>query len=195
MLNYFQVPWPAAKRSYDLLHGVKLQFDNVQAFPAGDQGRNKRPASDAFDKERISDVLQREVFGPPSDESKATAEIGQSVGVQDLSTQLMAHILGLDVSGVVESTSYFPGYRWWPKSIQTEGGTRPQQQPPPLQSPPPPPSSAHPGSPDAWPMEGFGMEGGHSFNYEQQSMGGYQFGPTSAEVQQNGLFYNLQDLM
>jgi len=193
-LKALEVPWPAAKRSYDLLHGVKLQFDNVQAFPAGDQGRNKRPASDAFDKERISDVLQREVFGPPNEESKATAEIGQSVGVQDLSTQLMAHILGLDVSGVVESTSYFPGYRWWPKTNLSEDG-RPHQPPPPLHPPPPQTAPAHSNSPDSWPMEGFGMDSGtHNFSYESQAMGGYQFGP-AGETQQNGLFYNLQDLM
>lgn len=107
-----QIPWPAAGRSYDLLHGVKLQIDNPQTFSSGNRRRNKRPASDAFDKERISDVLQREAFGPPNNESKVTSELGNSVGVQDLSQQLMAHILGINVTGVTESTSYFPGYRW-----------------------------------------------------------------------------------
>lgn len=112
LANDFQIPWPAAKRSYDLLHGVKLQIDNPQTYATGTRGRNKRPLPDAFDKERISDVLQREAFGPPNNESKVTSELGQSVGVQDLSEQLMAHILGMDVTGVTESTSYFPGYRW-----------------------------------------------------------------------------------
>lgn len=180
-LKDMEIPWPAAKRSYDLLHGVKLQFDNVQAFTPGDQGRNKRPASDAFDKERISDVIQREAFGPPNNENNATSGIGENVGVQDLSTQLMAHILGLDVSGVVESTSYFPGYRWWPRMLPEE---LEQEQPGQQQQ-----------SPEAWPMEAFGMEPAPNFNYETQEMGAYQQYGCPGDVVQNGLFYNLQDLM
>lgn len=36
--------------------------------------------------------------------------------MQDLTTRIMAHMLGLDVPGVEASTSYYPGYEWWPRS-------------------------------------------------------------------------------
>jgi hypothetical protein len=89
---------------------VKLQFDNLQGFTSsGNQGRNKRPASDAFEKDQLSEVLPKETIGPPIQESKVTTGFGDHVGVQDLSNQLMAHILGLDVNpvGIVDSTNPF----------------------------------------------------------------------------------------
>ena len=39
-------------------------------------------------------------------------------GVQDLSTRIMAHMLGLEMPGVEPSTSFFPGYEWWPRNNQ-----------------------------------------------------------------------------
>ena len=113
-----------------MLHGVKLQFDNLQGFTSsGNQGRNKRPASDAFEKDQLSEVLPKETIDPPILESKVTTGFGDHVGVQDLSNQLMAHILGLDVNpGAVDSSNpFFPSYRWWPKSPQfsDQGGIHP----------------------------------------------------------------------
>lgn len=170
-----------------MLHGVKLQFDNLQGFTSsGNQGRNKRPASDAFEKE----VLPREAIGPPVHDSKVTAGFRDHVGVQDLSNQLMAHILGLDVNpGVVDSTnSHFPGYRWWPKSPQFSdqgGGVQP-------------PSEVFLG--DSWPLDTsyLGMDPNFA-SYEPQSInvGGFPYSvpPPEEGLVQNSLFYGLQDLM
>lgn len=106
-----------------------------------------------------------------------------------LPQQLMAHILGIDVGpGLTESTSYFPGYRWWPKSSspgQESDRSIMQQQSP----------TASTGSPEGWPMESFAMDTAPNFVYDSQSMGNYQqqYGPPAASG--NGMFYDMQDLM
>jgi len=190
-LKDLEKPWPASSRSYDLLHGVKLQFDNLQGFTSsGNQGRNKRPASAAFEK-KDQEVLAKEAIGPPTYDNKVTAEFGDHVGVQDLSNQLMAHILGLDVSpGVVDSTNpHFPGYRWWPKSPQfsDQGGG--------FQPPPPPEGFLS----ESWPLDTayLGMDSGFA-GYEPQpiSAGGFAYAvPPQEGLVENNLFYNLQELM
>lgn len=190
-LKDLEKPWPASSRAYDLLHGVKLQFDNLQGFTSsGNQGRNKRPASDAFEKDHVPEVLPREAIGPPILDSKVTAGFGDHVGVQDLSNQLMAHILGLDVNpSVADSTnSLFAGYRWWPKSPQfsDQGGV--------LQ----PPQEGFMG--DSWPLDTSYLGMDPSFaSYEPQPMGvggfPYVVPPPQDGLVQNDLFYNLQDLM
>jgi len=166
---------------------VKLQFDNLQGFtPSGNQGRNKRLASDAFGKE----VSPTEAIGSPGHDSKVAPGFGDHVGVQDLSNQLMAHILGLDVNpGVIDSTnSYFPGYRWWPKSPQfSDQGGGVQQ-----------PSEVFMG--DSWPLDASYLGMDPSFaGYEPQpvSVGGFHYvaPPPQEGLVQNNLFYNLQDLM
>jgi len=171
---------------------VKLQFDNLHGFTSsGNQGRNKRPASDAFEKDQRSEVSPREAIGPPVLDSKVAAGFGDHVGVQDLSNQLMAHILGLDVNpGVVDSTnSYFPGYRWWPKSPQFSdqgGGVQPQPE-------------GFLG--DSWPLDTSYLGMDPSFaSYEAQpmSVGGFPYNmvpPPQEGLAQDNMFYTLQDMV
>ena len=170
---------------------MKLQFDNLQGFTSsGNQGRNKRPASAAFEKDQPSEVFPREAIGQPTQDNKVTAGFGDQVGVQDLSNQLMARILGLDVNpGIVDSAnSYFPGYRWWPKSPQFSdqgGGIQPS-------------TEGFPG--DSWPVDTsyLGMEPSFA-GYEPQPIGvgsfPYVVAPPQEGLVQHNLFYNLQDLM
>jgi len=171
---------------------VKLQFDNLQGFTSsGNQGRNKRPASAAFEKDKPLEVSPREAIGPPTHDNKVTAGFGDYVGVQDLSNQLMARILGLDVNpGVVEpANSHFPNYRWWPKPSQfgDQGGGL---QPPPEEFPE-----------ESWPLDTsyLGMDPAGFAGYEPQPIGGGGFPYVVALPQeglvQNNLYYNLQDLM
>jgi hypothetical protein len=111
--------WPSASRAYELLNGVKIQFDNAWTHLDSSPDRHKRQADDAFGREKSSDLLQREAFGVLAD--KAT----DSSGVQDISTRIMAHMLGLDIPGIEPSTSYLPGYEWWPRHDENgDGGER-----------------------------------------------------------------------
>lgn len=74
--------------------------------------RQKRGADDAFGREKSSDFLQREAFGDSSPKERITS----TAGIQDISTRMMAHMLGLDIPGIEPSTSYYPGYEWWPRA-------------------------------------------------------------------------------
>ncbi|KAK0481545.1 fungal-specific transcription factor domain-containing protein [Armillaria novae-zelandiae] len=118
-LKDMEVVWPSASRAWDLLNGVQLTFDNAQTSEdSNSPGRHKRQADIAFAQEKSSDYLQREAFGdlngPPQPEQAET-------GVQDLSTRIMAHMLGLDIPGIEPSTSFYPGYEWWPRNGQSQG--------------------------------------------------------------------------
>lgn len=113
--------WPSAGRAWTLLEGVSIQLDNALPVDSqGDDRRNsKRPADDAFGQEKNSDYLSRAVFEQPAEASP---------GAQDVNTRIMAHMLGLDVPGVEPSTSYYPGYEWWPS--RADGQAQQQQQQP-----------------------------------------------------------------
>ncbi|KAF8640616.1 hypothetical protein AX17_000277 [Amanita inopinata Kibby_2008] len=103
--------WPSASRAWDLLNGVQLGAQGIHISHSQGSERHKRPAEDAFGLERSSDYLQREVFEVPQSEASVRGENG----VQELGTRIMAHMLGLDIPGVEPSTSYYPGYEWWPR--------------------------------------------------------------------------------
>lgn len=126
--------WPSASRAWDLLNGVKLS-DGVRAAQllqthGQSSDRQKRLADDAFGQEKGLDYPQRDVF----DDERGSVSGNQGSlenqnGVQELSTRIMAHMLGLDIPGIEPSTSYYPGYQWWPRpSGQGESSTQPASQ-------------------------------------------------------------------
>jgi hypothetical protein len=113
--------WPSATRAWDLLNGVKMDDILPPQFP--DPARYKRQADDAFGHEKN---LPQEVL------KKAEAHHEGENGVQDLGSRIMAHMFGFHVPGVEPSTSFLPGYEWWPRS---DGDSRPAT----LAEPPNPP--------------------------------------------------------
>lgn len=136
--------WPSAGRAWALLEGVSIQLDN-SALPTnspGDDRRNsKRHADDAFGLEKNSDYLSRAAFEQPAE------ALGEAPGAQDINTRIMAHMLGLDVPGVEPSTSYYPGYEWWPSRAE---GQAQQQDPMPLSPADCPPTFDSPASLEEW---------------------------------------------
>lgn len=113
VLKGMQTTWPSAGRAWDLLNGVRVQVDSNMPPLVHGPDRQKRAADDAFG-ERSSDVLQREAFGDVLQRERAP----QNSGIQEISTRMMAHMLGLDIPGIEPSTSYYPGYEWWPRAHQ-----------------------------------------------------------------------------
>ncbi|KAI9570337.1 fungal-specific transcription factor domain-containing protein [Boletus coccyginus] len=111
-LRSMQTTWPSAARTWDLLNGVKVQVDSNLTPMLQGPDRQKRGADDAFGGEKSSDFLQREVFGDSGSKGPMTS----TAGIHDISTRMMAHMLGLDIPGIEPSTSYYPGYEWWPRA-------------------------------------------------------------------------------
>lgn len=95
-----------------MLHGAKVQVDSNLTPMSQGPDRQKRGADDAFGREKSSDFLQREAFGNSGSKEQMTS----NAGIQDISTRMMAHMLGLDIPGIEPSTSYYPGYEWWPRA-------------------------------------------------------------------------------
>ncbi|KAG9222442.1 hypothetical protein CCMSSC00406_0002777 [Pleurotus cornucopiae] len=102
-LEDMAIVWPSASRAWDLLNNVKLGFDKVHTMPPQNMARNKRLAEDAFAQESTPEA--------PSSFDPAAVN-----GVQDLNMRIMAHMLGLDIPGIEASTSFYPGYEWWPRT-------------------------------------------------------------------------------
>ncbi|KAJ2921023.1 hypothetical protein H1R20_g16074, partial [Candolleomyces eurysporus] len=128
-LKDLELAWPSAARAWELLNGVHLGNNTTATYweiPSSQQDRSKskRAADDAFGQNRPADYGQREVYGSLPNEQPQN---NNANGVQDLSTRLMAHMLGLDMPGVVPSTSFFPGYEWWPRTNQGYPQPPPQQ--------------------------------------------------------------------
>lgn len=122
-LQEMQVVWPSAARAWELLDGVKLGYEKAFSVPqgAGDRSDRKRDLDNAFGPEdqKNSDYLQREAFGTYSN---ARQEPSPQNGMRDLSQRIMAHMLGLDIPGIEPSTSFYPGYEWWPRGMQEPTG-------------------------------------------------------------------------
>jgi len=95
--------WPSAVWVRQLLEGAAVQLGHMQ----GTTGRPKRDIETAFGGERASNIIEREAFGPPPQEYAAPQTVGDNAR--------LAQTLGLDVPGVEPSTSFYPGYQWWPR--------------------------------------------------------------------------------
>ncbi|EKM84077.1 hypothetical protein AGABI1DRAFT_117526 [Agaricus bisporus var. burnettii JB137-S8] len=141
-LKDMEILWPSASRAWELLNGVKLS-DGVCAVPLpqvhGQQTeRQKRPADDAFGQEKNPEYPQSGVYERGNGTTNQNAS-GSQTGVHDLSTRIMAHMLGLDIQGIEPSSmSYYPGYQWWPGSSgQGESSTQHTSEPihPPMSDP------------------------------------------------------------
>jgi hypothetical protein len=130
-LKQMEVTWPSAGRAWALLEGAKVQLDNAAPSIQGEE-RRKRPADDAFGQEKIFDFSQG-AFRPVDQEQ--TLVRGNVPGMQDMSNRILAHMLGIDVPGIEPSTSYYPGYQWWPRASQAVS---------PLYEQPPMPTMIHP---------------------------------------------------
>ena len=116
--------WPSARRAWDLLHGAKVNVDKglLASFANGNQ-RVKRGADDAFGSEKISSALPRDTFdGLDRSATEMPAPLADSAG-----NRMLAHMLGLDIPGIEPSTSYLPGYEWWPRANPTIGSDQSSQ--------------------------------------------------------------------
>lgn len=155
--------WPSAGRAWALLEGVSIQLDNALPMDSpgndGQRRNSKRLADDAFGKEKNSDYLSREAFEQPAE------ALGEAPGAQDVNTRIMAHMLGLDVPGIQPSTSYYPGYEWWPSRADGQQQQQPQEQQQPVPvSPECQPTFDSPASLEEW-LRAASMAGKSAPNY------------------------------
>lgn len=104
-LKDMEMVWPSASRAWDLLNGVKM--DDILSPQLQDPARYKRQADDAFGHEK---------GGPQEVLKNAQAHNEAENGPQALGTRIMAQMFGFHVPGVEPSTSFLPGYEWWPRS-------------------------------------------------------------------------------
>ena len=107
--------WPSALRAWELLNGAKVHVDNgILRF--NEVQRFKRHADDAFGTADTntngSAGLLTQSFGLAPSIAVDAAAAPQASNTEN---RLLAHMLGLDLPGVEPSTSYLPGYEWWPR--------------------------------------------------------------------------------
>lgn len=122
--------WPSALRAWELLNGAKVHVDNsILRFK--EVHRYKRPADDAFGTGDTNTNggagLLTQSFGLGSSASAGVDAVA-APQVSTAENRLLAHMLGLDIPGVEPSTSYLPGYEWWPRD-QNKSQTPDSSQP------------------------------------------------------------------
>ncbi len=132
--------WPSALRAWELLNGAKVHVDN-RILRFNEVQRYKRHADDAFGTSDTNGAgLLTQSFGLGSSLGVDAAAAPQASTPEN---RLLAHMLGLDIPGVEPSTSYLPGYEWWPRD-QNKPQTPDSSQP---VSPSPPGSGSSHSSP------------------------------------------------
>ncbi|KAJ7597406.1 fungal-specific transcription factor domain-containing protein [Mycena floridula] len=119
-LKDMAVVWPSASRAWDLLSGVKIGVDDGHTYPPNTAERHKRDADHAFGQD---EYLRRDSYGVPRAARQLPGH-GDS-GVQDLSSRIMANMLGLEVGGL-EPLQFLPG--WPQRSVPTSSHHHHQQQ-------------------------------------------------------------------
>ncbi|KAI0719947.1 fungal-specific transcription factor domain-containing protein [Cerioporus squamosus] len=112
--------WPTASRLRTLLEGAKVRLDQ-SAYPVdGQGGRNKRSVEDALGSSKNPDVAGHvhDMYQMPIlDGYRGT---GQSSGAWD-HARMLPHTLGVAPTADT-STSFYPGYQWWPNQLLTTEG-------------------------------------------------------------------------
>jgi len=119
-LKMMELVWPSALRAWVLLNGVQVRFDSALTPLVQAPDRHKRPADDAFGRDKGSGYLHYYDASAGDMSSSPNAN-----GVQDLNTRMMAHMLGLDVPAIEPSTQYYTGCEWWPPADQNMLSTLP----------------------------------------------------------------------
>ncbi|PCH33995.1 hypothetical protein WOLCODRAFT_87174 [Wolfiporia cocos MD-104 SS10] len=113
--------WPSSTRVRTLLQGANVKKDQLSLTMQNQQElRQKRSVEEALGAERNSDILNRETLNRPSYPGAEMAPPGQALN-NDLTTRMMLHPLGLGTPGMDPSSSYYPGYQWWPRTNVDEG--------------------------------------------------------------------------
>lgn len=80
--------------------------------------RNKRTADDAFSREN-SNILQQDAY---NELTKRGPHVAMPDSVEPTTTHtVLAQMLGISLPGVEPSTSYLPGYAWWPRQGEQNG--------------------------------------------------------------------------
>lgn len=119
--------WPSASRAWDLLNGVKILDGNhaSQLLQTKSPERPKRMAEDAFGQEKTQDYPQRGVYTDRGTPAINQISFQNQNGVQDFSTRIMAHMLGLDIPDVEPPAPYYPPAFQWSTPMAPPPGSGP----------------------------------------------------------------------
>ncbi|KAI1788821.1 fungal-specific transcription factor domain-containing protein [Ganoderma leucocontextum] len=114
--------WPFTTRLRMLLEGERAHLDEYKYRPQTGSGR-KRNAEDALGSHKNPDVSVRDLYAvPPVDSYSSTSSSNNSSWDSAPHARMVAHSLGMHAPHAEASTSFHPGYQWWPiQLINTEG--------------------------------------------------------------------------
>jgi len=110
-LKAMEMIWPSASRAWELLKGVKVKIDGAVPHSGHGPETLKRPAEGVFGNGKDPTTSRPSTSEQGEVNDGASHEVN---GAPDVGTRVVAQMLGLDMPGVIPSTSYLPGYEWWP---------------------------------------------------------------------------------
>ena len=90
------------------------------------QSGRKRNVEDALGDTKNADVSGREMYGMPILEEmehyRGPSPSTSTAWDHAHHARMVAHHLGVDHPGAEASTSFYPGYQWWPSQLMTTEG-------------------------------------------------------------------------
>lgn len=122
ILTFSQKLWPTAMRIRALLEGAKVRLDDsTYTMDIGQAGRRKRNVEDALGSSKNSDINARNMYGMPVVDGYADQPATSAAWDHAHNARMVAQSLGIGPSAEA-STSFYPGYQWWPSQLLTTEG-------------------------------------------------------------------------
>ncbi|PIL31806.1 transcription factor [Ganoderma sinense ZZ0214-1] len=114
--------WPFTTRLRTLLEGARTHLNEYKYYPQTGGGR-KRNLDDALGNYKNPDVSVRDLYAmPPVDSHSSTSSSSSDNWDSAHHARMVAHSLGVRAPETEVSTSFHPGYQWWPSQLMaTEG--------------------------------------------------------------------------
>ena len=102
--------WPSAQRALEWLNEAKTGLDTASTQVMQRPERHKRQADDAFGTDTSTEYHHSDAF--TEYETGNSAQISNDT---NMSTRIMAEMLGLELPGISPPSLYTSGYEWWPR--------------------------------------------------------------------------------
>ncbi|RPD55889.1 hypothetical protein L227DRAFT_603343 [Lentinus tigrinus ALCF2SS1-6] len=114
--------WPTATRLRNLLEGAKVRLDQSTYPVDGQVVRNKRSVENALGSSKNPDIAGHDMYHMSVTDGYRGPSPSSSAWDHGHNARMIAHSLGASSPAAEASTSFYPGYQWWPSQLLTTEG-------------------------------------------------------------------------
>ncbi|KAI0756844.1 fungal-specific transcription factor domain-containing protein [Daedaleopsis nitida] len=112
--------WPTATRLRTLLEGAKVHLD--ESTYASHSSSRKRSVEDALGSSKNSDTGTSDMYSMPAMDGYPRSASTSTAWDPAHGARMVTHTLGIGGPSLEASSSFYPGYQWWPSQLLTTEG-------------------------------------------------------------------------